>query len=71
MHQSMIVKWKKTKLPQKIKFKKENFKSLKINNCLIKLLSNPNICEKNGYGTSTITQLWETPYKNLVEMLVL
>ena len=39
-------KWKKTKLPQKIKFKKENFKSLKINNCLIKLLSNPNICEK-------------------------
>ncbi len=39
-------KWKKTKLPQKIRFKKENFKSLKINNCLIKLLSNPNICEK-------------------------
>ncbi len=39
-------KWKKTKIPQKIKFKKENFKSLKINNCLIKLLSNPNICEK-------------------------
>ena len=39
-------KWKKAKLPQKIKFKKENFKSLKINNCLIKLLSNPNICEK-------------------------
>ncbi len=39
-------KWKETKLPQKIKFKKENFKSLKINNCLIKLLSNPNICEK-------------------------
>ncbi len=39
-------KWKKTKLPQKIKFKKENFKSLKVNNCLIKLLSNPNICEK-------------------------
>ncbi len=39
-------KWKKTKLPQKIKFKKENFKSLKISNCLIKLLSNPNICEK-------------------------
>jgi len=39
-------KWKKIKLPQKIKFKKENFKSLKINNCLIKLLSNPNICEK-------------------------
>ncbi len=39
-------KWKKTKLPQKIKFKKENFKSLRIDNCLKKLLSNPNICEK-------------------------
>jgi phosphoribosylformylglycinamidine synthase II len=39
-------KWKKAKLPQKIKFKKENFKSLKIENCLKKLLSNPNICEK-------------------------
>ena len=39
-------KWKKIKLPQKIKFKKENFKSLKIDNCLKKLLSNPNICEK-------------------------
>ena len=39
-------KWKKAKLPQKIKFKKENFKSLKVENCLKKLLSNPNICEK-------------------------
>ena len=39
-------KWKKTKLPQKIKFKKDNFKSLKISDCLKKLLANPNICEK-------------------------
>tara|TARA_B100000579_G_scaffold373677_1_gene337443 strand:+ start:4160 stop:6352 length:2193 start_codon:yes stop_codon:yes gene_type:complete len=39
-------KWKKTKLPQKIKFEKKEFKSLKINDCLKKILSNPNICEK-------------------------
>ncbi len=39
-------KWKKTKLPQKIKFSKGDFKSLKISDCLKKLLSNPNICEK-------------------------
>ena len=39
-------KWKKVKLPQKIKFKKNEFKSLKINDCLKKILSNPNICEK-------------------------
>tara|TARA_Y100001970_G_scaffold7356_1_gene8401 strand:+ start:5547 stop:7739 length:2193 start_codon:yes stop_codon:yes gene_type:complete len=39
-------KWKKTKLPQKIKFKKDEFKSLKINDCLKKILSSPNICEK-------------------------
>ena len=39
-------KWKKTKLPQKIKFKKQDFKALKIENCLKKLLSNPNICDK-------------------------
>ncbi len=39
-------KWKKAKLPQKIKFKKDNFKSLKLDNCIKKLLSNPNICEK-------------------------
>tara|TARA_Y100001936_G_scaffold246529_1_gene290635 strand:+ start:632 stop:2824 length:2193 start_codon:yes stop_codon:yes gene_type:complete len=39
-------KWKKTKLPQKIKFKKDKFKSLKINDCLKKILSSPNICEK-------------------------
>ncbi len=39
-------KWKKTKLPQKIKFKRQDFKALKIENCLKKLLSNPNICDK-------------------------
>ena len=39
-------KWKKTKLPQKLKFKKEKFKSLKVSDCLKKILSNPNICDK-------------------------
>ena len=39
-------KWKKTKLPQKIKLNKDNFKSLNLSNCLKKILSNPNISEK-------------------------
>tara|TARA_B100001123_G_scaffold277301_1_gene308440 strand:- start:1153 stop:3345 length:2193 start_codon:yes stop_codon:yes gene_type:complete len=39
-------KWKKAKLPKKNKFSKENFKNLKIGNVLTKLLSNPNICNK-------------------------
>ena len=39
-------KWKKTKLPQKLKFKKEKFKSLKVSDCLKKIISNPNICDK-------------------------
>ncbi len=39
-------KWKKTKLPQKLKFNKDNFKSLSLANCLKKILSNPNISEK-------------------------
>jgi phosphoribosylformylglycinamidine synthase len=39
-------KWKKNKLPQKIKFKKEDFKSFKLSDCLKKILSNPNICDK-------------------------
>ena len=39
-------KWKKAKLPKKNKFIKENFKNLKIGNVLTKLLSNPNICNK-------------------------
>ena len=33
-------KWKKAKLPQKIDYPKETFKSLKLENCLIKILSN-------------------------------
>jgi len=39
-------KWKKTKLPKKNKFKKEEFKNLKITNVLSKMLSNSNICSK-------------------------
>ncbi len=39
-------KWKKTKLPQKINFKKQDFKSLKLKDCLKKILRNPNIADK-------------------------
>ena len=39
-------KWKKTKLPQKIKFNKKDFKKLKIVDVLKKILSSPNICNK-------------------------
>jgi phosphoribosylformylglycinamidine synthase II len=39
-------KWKKTKLPKKIKIKKEQFKNLKVINVLNKILSNQNICSK-------------------------
>ncbi len=39
--------WKKTKLPQKLKFNKDNFKSLSLSDCLKKILSNPNVSEKN------------------------
>jgi phosphoribosylformylglycinamidine synthase len=39
-------KWKKTKLPQKIKFNKDNFKKLKITEVLKKVLSLPNISSK-------------------------
>jgi phosphoribosylformylglycinamidine synthase subunit PurL len=39
-------KWKKAKLPKKIKIKKEDFKSLKVVNVLNKILSNPNVCSK-------------------------
>ena len=39
-------KWKKAKLPKKVKFKKEQFKNLKIVNILDKILSNPNVCSK-------------------------
>ncbi len=39
-------KWKKAKLPKKIKIKKEDFRNLKIINVLNKILSSPNICSK-------------------------
>ena len=39
-------KWKKTKLPQKIKFNKDDFKKLKITEVLKKILSLPNISSK-------------------------
>ncbi|MDA9071288.1 phosphoribosylformylglycinamidine synthase subunit PurL [Candidatus Pelagibacter sp.] len=39
-------KWKKAKLPKKIKIEKEQFKNLKIINVLNKILSNPNVCSK-------------------------
>ncbi len=39
-------KWKKAKLPQKNKIKKEDLKKLKIKDVLKKILSNPNICSK-------------------------
>ena len=39
-------KWKKSKLPKKIKIKKENLKKLKIKDVLKKILSNQNICSK-------------------------
>ncbi len=39
-------KWKKSKLPKKIKIKKNTFNGLKIKDVLKKVLSNPNICSK-------------------------
>ncbi len=39
-------KWKKTKLPQKLKFNRDDFKSLNLKDCLKKILANPNISEK-------------------------
>ena len=39
-------KWKKTKLPQKINYPKDIFKSLKLESTLTKILSNPNVCDK-------------------------
>jgi len=39
-------KWKKSKLPKKIKIKKEQFKTLKVVNVLNKILSDPNVCSK-------------------------
>ena len=39
-------KWKKSKLPKKIKIKKDSLNGLKIKDVLKKVLSNPNICSK-------------------------
>jgi len=39
-------KWKKAKLPKRIKVDKEQFKTLKVKNVLNKILSNPNVCSK-------------------------
>ena len=39
-------KWKKSKLPKKIKIKKDTLNGLKIKDVLKKVLSNPNICSK-------------------------
>jgi phosphoribosylformylglycinamidine synthase II len=39
-------KWKKAKLPKKVKNEKEQFKNLKIINILNKILSNSNVCSK-------------------------
>ena len=39
-------KWKKTKLPKKVKNEKEQFKNLKIISILNKILSNSNVCSK-------------------------
>ncbi len=39
-------KWKKSKLPKKIKIKKDSLNGLKVKDVLKKVLSNPNICSK-------------------------
>ena len=39
-------KWKKAKLPKKIKFKKDDYNKLKVKEVLKKILSNQNICSK-------------------------
>ena len=62
-------KWKSTKLPPKLQLKKDNFKSLNLSDCLKKILSDPNISEKNGCGINMITQLWAILFKNQVVML--
>ena len=46
MLRCMIENGRKSKLPQKIFYPKEIFKSLKLENTLTKILSNPNVCEK-------------------------
>ena len=39
-------KWKKAKLPKKMKIEKKQFKTLKVVNVLNKILSSPNVCSK-------------------------
>jgi len=39
-------KWKKAKLPKRIKIEKKLFKTLKVKNVLSKILSSPNVCSK-------------------------
>ena len=39
-------KWKKAKLPKRIKVEKDQFKTLKVKNVLNKILSHPNVCSK-------------------------
>ena len=39
-------KWSKKKLPQKIKFNKDDYKKFKLNDVLKKILSLPNVCSK-------------------------
>ncbi len=39
-------KWKKTKLPQKIKFNKDDLKTINLSDCLKKILAFPNISDK-------------------------
>ena len=39
-------KWKKAKLPKKVRIEKEQFKTLKVINVLNKILSSPNVCSK-------------------------
>ena len=40
-------KWKRIKLPQKLKLNKDNFKTLNLSDCLKKILNNPNISDKD------------------------
>ena len=39
-------KWKKTKIPQNIKFSRDQFKTLNLIDCLKKILNSPNIADK-------------------------
>ena len=63
-------KWKKSKLPKKIKIKKENLKKLKIKDVLKKFYLTKIFVVKNGFGNSMIILLWVTLFKNQVVTLV-